>query len=194
MSNETTRFKVTLEFDVDISPIDVPDVQAFQKLGAPSQAKKPPSEKEMRAGLKAKGMTEADIEKYMAGAKAKKDGAGKGGKAQPRNYQMLVYPEYESWAAAQRSLQEKILADENLSDAYIREIVRDLTEGQIEALIADKYGAADLNGVLKQAMQTISASDQALLKLEEESQMFDETELVDDSVDCRFAGLTVTRT
>ena len=192
MSKVSTKFKVTLEFEVDINPIDVPDPESFLKLpAAPGSkvAKKPPGEKEMRAGLKAKGLSEADIKKYMASAKGKK-GAGRGG---AQDYQMLLYPEYESWAVAQQSLQEKILLNDTLSRTYIREIVRELTQGKIELMIAEKYGVPDLNGVLKQAMQKISVADQAKLKVDEESLLYDETELVDDSVDCRFSGLTVSR-
>ena len=63
----------------------------------------------------------------------------------------------------------------------------------IEKLIDDRYGAADLNSVLKSAMQKLPKPDQAILKLEEESLLHDETELVDNSVDYRFAGVTVHR-
>ncbi|MDG2071114.1 MAG: hypothetical protein P8J55_05150 [Pseudomonadales bacterium] len=191
MSNEMTKYKVTLEFEVDINSIKVPDLDAFEKLSAaPGAKKKSPSEAEIRKMMKDKGQSEADIKKYLASAKAKKGGAAKG---KPPNYQMLLYPEYESWVAAQQSLLDKILADDDLSNDYIREMVRDLTRGKIEALIAEKYGAPNLNGVLHEAMQRISADEQALLQAAEESQLHDETELVDDAVDYRFSGLTVSR-
>jgi len=191
MSNETNKYKVTLEFEVDINSINVPDLEAFEKLAAAPGAKKnSPTEAEIRKAMKDKGQSEADIKKYLASAKAKKGAAAKG---KPPNYQMLIYPEYESWAAAQQSLLDKILDDDNLSNDYIREMVRDLTRGKIETLIAEKYGAPDLNGVLRQAMQRISAEEQALLQAAEESQLHDETELVDDAVDYRFSGLTVSR-
>jgi len=196
MSNQTTKFKVTLEFEVDINPIAVPDAESFEKLRQSAGAKaleKPISDKEMRAGLRSKGMTEADIDKYMA--QAKKGGAKKGGAktGNPKDFQMLLYPEYEAWSAAQRALQEEILGDDSLCSDYLREVVRDLTRNQIEKLIDDRYGAADLNSVLKSAMQKLPKPDQAILKSEEESLLHDETELVDNSVDYRFAGVTVHR-
>jgi|TARA_B110000240_G_scaffold32934_2_gene35662 hypothetical protein len=196
MSNQTTKFKVTLEFEVDINPIAVPDAESFEKLRQSAGAKaleKPISDKEMRAGLRSKGMTEADIDKYMA--QAKKGGAKNGGAktGNPKDFQMLLYPEYEAWSAAQRALQEEILGDDTLCSDYLREVVRDLTRNQIEKLIDDRYGAADLNSVLKSAMQKLPKPDQAILKLEEESLLHDETELVDNSVDYRFAGVTVHR-
>jgi hypothetical protein len=191
MSNQTTKFKVTLEFEVDINPIAVPDAESFEKLRQSAGAKaleKPISDKEMRAGLRSKGMTEADIDKYMAQAK---NGGAKTGN--PKDFQMLLYPEYEAWSAAQRALQEEILGDDTLCSDYLREVVRDLTRNQIEKLIDDRYGAADLNSILKSAMQKLPKPDQAILKLEEESLLHDETELVDNSVDYRFAGVTVHR-
>jgi hypothetical protein len=196
MSNQTTKFKVTLEFEVNINPIAVPDAESFEKLRQSAGAKalqKPISDKEMRAGLRSKGMTEADIDKYMA--QAKKGGAKNGGAktGNPKDFQMLLYPEYEAWSAAQRALQEEILGDDTLCSDYLREVVRDLTRNQIEKLIDDRYGAADLNSVLKSAMQKLPKPDQAILKLEEESLLHDETELVDNSVDYRFAGVTVHR-
>ena len=196
MSNQTTKFKVTLEFEVDINPIAVPDAESFEKLRQSPGAKaleKPISDKEMRAGLRSKGMTEADIDKYMA--QTKKGGAKKGGAktGNPKDFQMLLYPEYEAWSAAQRALQEEILGDDSLCSDYLREVVRDLTRNQIEKLIDDRYGAADLNSVLKSAMQKLPKPDQAILKSEEESLLHDETELVDNSVDYRFAGVTVHR-
>mgnify|MGYP006429727039 FL=1 len=196
MSNQTTKFKVTLEFEVDINPIAVPDAESFEKLRQSAGAKaleKPISDKEMRAGLRSKGMTEADIDKYMA--QTKKGGAKKGGAktGNPKDFQMLLYPEYEAWSAAQRALQEEILGDDTLCSDYLREVVRDLTRNQIEKLIDDRYGAADLNSVLKSAMQKLPKPDQAILKSEEESLLHDETELVDNSVDYRFAGVTVHR-
>ena len=196
MSNQTTKFKVTLEFEIDINPIAVPDAESFEKLRQSAGAKaleKPISDKEMRAGLRSKGMTEADIDKYMA--QAKKGGAKNGGAktGNPKDFQMLLYPEYEAWSAAQRALQEEILGDDTLCSDYLREVVRDLTRNQIEKLIDDRYGAADLNSILKSAMQKLPKPDQAILKLEEESLLHDETELVDNSVDYRFAGVTVHR-
>ena len=196
MSDQTTKFKVTLEFEVNINPIAVPDAESFEKLRQSAGAKaleKPISDKEMRAGLRSKGMTEADIDKYMA--QAKKGGAKNGGAktGNPKDFQMLLYPEYEAWSAAQRALQEEILGDDTLCSDYLREVVRDLTRNQIEKLIDDRYGAADLNSILKSAMQKLPKPDQAILKLEEESLLHDETELVDNSVDYRFAGVTVHR-
>ena len=41
---------------------------------------------------------------------------------------------------------------------------------------------------MKQWIQKASAADQAILKVDEESLMYDKTEFVDDSVDCRFSG------
>jgi hypothetical protein len=201
MSNQTTKFKVTLEFEVNINPIAVPDAESYEKLRQSPGAKaleKPISDKEMRAGLRSKGMTEADIDKYMAQAKkvgAKKGDAKKGGAktGNPKDFQMLLYPEYEAWSAAQRALQEEILGDDTLCSDYLREVVRDLTRNQIEKLIDHRYGAADLNSVLKSAMQKLPKPDQAILKSEEESLLHDETELVDNSVDYRFAGVTVHR-
>lgn len=194
--NDTTKFKVTMEFRVEINPISVPDADAFQKLGPPpgsKAAKKPPSEKELRAGLKAKGLSEADIEKYMAGAKKGGKDANVRGKGQGQDYQMLIYPEYETWAAAQRALQAQILKDPKLCEKYVQEMVRDLTRGRMDALLDDKHGRPNLNGVLKEAMQRLPDADQVILKAEFESLLHDETELVDNSVDCQFAGVTVSR-
>ncbi len=194
--SETTKFKVTLEFEVEIDPISVPKAEALQKLGAAKDEKKqqkPLSDKDMRAALKAKGMSDADIDKYLAGSKkgARQGAAAKG---KPQDFQMLLYPEYEAWAAAQRSLQQEILSDDELSSTYVREMVRDLTDGKIETLLADRYGQPKLGGTLRTAMQKLSAAEQMTLKSEQASLLHDETELVDNSVDCRFKALTVTRT
>jgi hypothetical protein len=189
MSKEVRTFKVTLEFEVDINPITVPDAETLENMSAdPAKKKAPMSEKEMRIALKEKGLEDDAIEKMIKQGASKKAGAGS---KRPKNYQMLVYPEYEAWAAAQQSLQQEILGDDELSTSYAREMVRDLTRGQIETMIAEKYGEADLGSVLKTAMAKISETDQAVLKSDEESLLFDETELVDNSVACRFTQLTV---
>jgi len=104
-----------------------------------------------------------------------------------------LYPKYENWAAAQQSLQQEILQDDALAITYVREVVRDLTRGKMEALIEDRFGAPNLNGAIKQAMQKLSPADKATLKSDEESLLHDESELVDDSVDCQFTDMTVTR-
>ena len=109
------------------------------------------------------------------------------------NPQMLLYPAYEDWAAAQQTLQQEILSDDALAATYVREVVRDLTRGRIEALIEGKFGAPDLNGAIVQAMQRLSPEDKATLKSEQESVVLDESALVDDSVDCQFTDMTVTR-
>ena len=145
----------------------------------------------MRAAMKKKGMSDADIEKTLSSSK--KSGGTKAAAGKRKDYQFLLYPQYQKWAAAQRALQDQILKDDKLSGSYVQEMVRDLTRGHIESLIEGKYGAPDLNSVLKTAMQKIPAADQATLKSEQEGLLHDETELVDDSVDCRFAGLTVTK-
>ena len=41
---------------------------------------------------------------------------------------------------------------------------------------------------MKQWIQKAAAADQAILKVDEESLMYGETEFVDDSVDCRLSG------
>ncbi|MEE8399784.1 MAG: hypothetical protein V3S89_12315 [Desulfobacterales bacterium] len=197
--SEPTRFKVTLEFEVDVKPISVPDVDTFSKLrhpGAKGKEKPKLSEKELRALMKKKGMSDADIDKYMAGdGKGKGDAASKAkAKGKGQDYQLLLYPEYEKWAAAQRALQDEILKDETLSTRYVQDMLRDLIRGRLDAILDDKYGAPDINTVLEQAIQRLSAAEQETLKVEVDSMLFDETELVDDSVDCRFAGLTVTET
>ena len=69
--------------------------------------------------------------------------------------------------------------------------MRDLTEGQIEAMVNEKYGAPDLNKVLKNAMKKIPKEYQQLLKMEEDSLRLDETELLDGSVRCSFNKLDV---
>ena len=75
--------------------------------------------------------------------------------------------------------------------ACIQEIMRDLTEGQIEAMVNEKYGTPDLNRVLKYAMKKIPKEYQQLLKMEEDSLRLDETELLDGSVRCSFNKLDV---
>jgi hypothetical protein len=194
--SDTTKFKVTLEFEIDENPISVPDVDTFSawgKPGAKDKAKPKLSEKEYRALMKKKGMSDADIDKAFAGGK--KGGSASKAKAKGRgqDYQLLVYPEYERWAAAQRALQEEILKDEALSTRYVQHMVRDLTRGRLDAILDDTYGPADLNEILKQAIQRLPAAEQETLRIEVDSMLFDETELVDNSVDCRFAGLTVTK-
>jgi len=193
--SQTTKFKVTLEFEVDINPISVPDGDAFLKLATPAAKKqKPMNEKDMRAALKEKGMTDKDISKYLAGSNNKylagKDIKKPVAKVDP---QFLIYPEYEKWAAAQQRLQQEIVDDQGISIHYIREVVRDLTVAKVEALLEQKYGAPDLNGVIAQAMVKLSPEDKAILRADQESLVHDESELVEDSVDCRFEGMTVTR-
>ncbi|MAI42042.1 MAG: hypothetical protein ACJ0Q6_02260 [Candidatus Azotimanducaceae bacterium] len=185
--NRTTKYKVTIEFDVDISPISVPDVNSFEKMGSHKVPKKS-NQMELRKSLKGKGLSDTEIEKYLTKAKENKNDISKD---KPTDYQLLLYPEYEKWADAQRSLQVKIFEDEELSSRYIREIVRDLTQGKIESLMEKKYGPPDLSGVLSSAMQKISAENQQLLKSEEESLRHDETELLDESISCCFTKLSV---
>jgi hypothetical protein len=192
---DTTKFKVTLEFEIDVNPISVPDVDTFSELrppGAKSKEKPKLSEKEWRALMKKKGMSDEDIDKAFA--KGKGDSASKAkAKGRGQDYQLLLYPEYEKWVAAQQALQGEILKDETLSTRYVQDMLRDLLRGRLDAILDDKYGASDLNNVLKQAIQRLPAAEQETLKVEVDSMLFDETELVDNSVDCRFAGLTVTK-
>jgi hypothetical protein len=152
-----TKFKVTLEFEVEVKPIAVVDSDTLLALNARRPGKKP----------------------------------GKPGAAPVADPQMLLYPVYEAWAAAQGLLQQEVLKDDALAAEFIREMVRDLTRGQIDSLIDGKYGDPDLRGILKRALEKLPAEDQARLRAEESSQLFDETELVDDSVACTFAGITV---
>jgi hypothetical protein len=196
--SQAAKFKVTLEFEIDMNTISVPDVDTFEKLRAPPPSKqKKMDEKSLRAAMKTKGMTDADIEKALAGA-GKAGAKGATGKAPgkgktKRDPQMLLYPGYENWAAAQQTLQQEILKDDALAATYVREVVRDLTRGRIEALIESKFGVPDLNGAIVQAMQRLSPADKATLKSDQESLVHDESELVDDSVDCQFTDMTVTR-
>ena len=205
--SQATKFKVRLEFEIDISPIPILDLDSIEKLISQAAGKKSKmnaakqgwTETDMRAAMKTKGMTDADIEKALAGAKAAKEAGAKGaagkglGKGNKRDPQMLLYPNYENWAAAQQTLQQEILNDDALSTTYVREVVRDLTCGRIESLLEDKYGAPDLNGAIMQAMQKLSPADKTTLKSDEPSLLHDETELMDDSVDCRFTDMIVTR-
>ena len=191
--NKPTKFKVTLEFEVDVNPISVPNVDTFSGLrhpGAKSKEKPKLTEKELRVLMMEKGMSDADIDKALAGG-------NKGRAAKPKgkgqDYQLLLYPEYEKWAAAQRALQGQILKDDALSTRYVQDMVRDLIRGRLDATLDDKYGASDLNSVLKQAIQRLPAAEQETLEVEVDSMLFDETELVDSSVSCRVAGLTVAR-
>jgi len=194
--SEPTRFKVSLEFEVDVNPISVPDVDTFSKLrhpGAKGKEKPKLSEKELRVLMKKKGMSDADIDKYSASG-GKGDAAAKAkAKGKGPDYQLLLYPEYEKWAAAQRVLQDEILKDEALSARYVQDMVRDLTRGRLDGIMDDKYGAPDLSRILKQAIQRLPAAEQETLRVDVDSMLFDETELVDDSVDCRFTGLTVSK-
>ena len=193
--SETTKFKVTLEFEVDINPISVPDGDTFQQLTpAAAKQKKPMNEKDIRAALKTKGMTDKDISKYLAESNNKHQAASNNKKVVAKaDPQFLLYPEYEKWAAAQQKLQQKIVNDEGLSIHYVREVVRDLTSAKVEALLEEKYGVPDLNGVIAQAMEKLTPEDKATLKSDQPSLVHDESELVDDSVDCRFEQITVTR-
>ena len=87
----------------------------------------------------------------------------------------------------------EILKDDALSTRYVRDMVRDLLRGRLDAILDETYGPPDLNKILRQAIQRLPAAEQETLKVEVDSMLFDETELVDDSVDCRFSGLTVTK-
>ena len=180
----TNKFTVTLQFDVEINSIDVPDEDAFTNFGA-SKKKAPLDEKKLRQAMKDKGMSDEDIEKAIKGV-------GKT-KAPAKDYQMLLYPEYEEWAAAQVALQEQILTDNELCSDYVREIVRDLARGNVDKMVDDECGQPDLNGVLKQALAKLPENMQTILKAEEESLLHDETELIDDSVSCHFAGISINR-
>ncbi len=77
----TNKFTVTLQFDVEINSIDVPDEAAFTNLGA-SKKKAPLDEKKLRQAMKDKGMSDEDIEKAIKGV-------GKT-KAPAKDYQMLL--------------------------------------------------------------------------------------------------------
>ena len=88
----TSKFTVNLQFDIEISSINVPDEAEFTNLGA-SKKKEPMDEKKLRQAMKDKGMSDEDIEKAIKGV-------GKA-EAPAKDYQMLLYPEYEQWAAAQ---------------------------------------------------------------------------------------------
>ena len=184
----TNKFTVTLQFDVEISSIDIPDQSAFTKLGTDKKkADKPFDEKKLRQAMKDKGVTDEDIEKAVAGIKSGK------GKGPAKDYQMLLYPEYEEWAAAQVALQQQILADDDLCNDYVLEMVRDLTRGRIDGLVDEKCGEPDLNNVLKRALATLPDNMQTVLKAGEEALLHDETELVDDSVNCQFSGISIDR-
>ena len=183
--NKTNKYKVTLEFEVAINPVIVPDINTFEKMSSQKEDGEADDLK-LREALKKKGLADHEIEKYLA--ESKED---EGAKEKPTDYQMLLYPEYERWANAQRSLQVKILEDDEFSRRYILEIMRDLTEGQIEAMVNEKYGTPDLNRVLKNAMKKIPKEYQQLLKMEEDSLRLDETELLDSSVSCTFNKLDV---
>ena len=185
--NKTNKYKVTLEFEVAVHPVIVPDINTFEKMSSQKEDGGA-GDLKLREALKKKGLADHEIEKYLAESK-KNEGAKE--KEKPTDYQMLLYPEYEKWANAQRSLQVKILEDDEFSRCYIREIMRDLTEGQIEAMVNEKYGAPDLSKVLKNAMKKIPKEYQQLLKMEEDSLRLDETELLDGSVRCSFNKLDV---
>lgn len=185
--NKTNKYKVTLEFEVAINPVIVPDINTFEKMSSQKEDGGADNLK-LREALKKKGLADHEIEKYLAESKENEGAKAKG---KPTDYQMLLYPEYEKWANAQRSLQVKILQDDEFSRCYIREIMRDLTEGQIEAMVNEKYGTPDLNRVLKNAMKKIPKEYQQLLKMEEDSLRLDETELLDGSVRCSFSKLDV---
>jgi len=192
--SKPTKFKVTLEFEVDVNPISVPDVDAFSRLrhpGAKDKEKPKLSEKELRALMKKKGMSDADIDKAFEKGKGSSASKAKG---KGPDYQLLLYPEYEKWVAAQRELQGEILNDEALSARYLKAMVRDLIRGRLDAILDGRFGPPDPNKVLKEAIQRLPKAEQSILKVESESILFDETELVDSSVSCRFAGLAVTKT
>ncbi len=91
------------------------------------------------------------------------------------------------------ALQEQILTDNELCSDYVREIVRDLARGNVDKMVDDECGQPDLNGVLKQALAKLPKNMQTILKAEEESLLHDETELIDDSVSCHFAGISINR-
>ena len=184
----TNKFTVTLQFDVEIDSIDVPDQSAFTKLGTDKKkADKLFDENKLRQAMKDKGMTDEETDKAIKGIKSGK------GKGPAKDYQMLLYPVYEEWAAAQVALQQQILADDDLCNDYVLEMVRDLTRGNIDRIIDEECGEPDLNDVLKRALTTLPDNMQTVLKAGEEALLHDETELVDDSVNCRFAGISINR-
>jgi len=193
--SKPTKFKVALEFEVDVNPISVPDVDTFSSLSPPgAKGKEKPklSEKELRILMKKKGMSDADIEKAFE--KGKGDVASKAkAKGKPPDYQLLLYPEYERWVAAQRALQGEILKDEALWTSYLKEMVRDLIRGRLDAILDGELGVPDPNKVLVEAIERLPEDERSTLTVESDSLLFDETELVDCSVDCRFTGLTATR-
>jgi hypothetical protein len=193
------RFKVTVEFEVDINPISVPDAESLLAMRPAMNESKAAkwSEADLRKAMKQKGMSEEEINKALAAKESKgaKDTKNKEGQKEGQtggDPQMLLYPEYEAWADAQRKLQEAMLADESLAYDYAREMVRDLMRGRVELVIDAKYGAPRVHEVLAAAMRKLPAADQARLKADEMALLGDETELVDNAVACRFAGISVT--
>ena len=183
-----TKFKVTLSFDVDIAPIAVPDADAIESMsaGAGKKSKSGKPEKKITkeklvAAMREKGMTDEDIEKALAQPK------------KPPNYQMLLYPEYEQWAAAQQRVQDAILADDGLCRDYVREVTRDLIRGRIDSILDDACGAPELLTVLENALATLPAEDRDTLKADQAALILDETELLDGAVSCGFAGIDVDR-
>jgi len=200
------RFKVSIEFEIEIDPISVPDADALLRINAASKDKKVDekpvwSKADFRKAMKQKGMSDDEIEKALAakdsntkeGKEGTKSTKGtKGGQKRAADPQMLLYPEYEAWAAAQCKLQTEMLADDTLAHDYAVEMMRELTRGRLESLIDAEYGAPHLHAVLAAAMSKLPADDQSRLKADELSLLHDETELVDNAVACRFGGISIT--
>ena len=223
------RFKVSIEFEIEIDSISVPDADALLRMNAAGKDKKSGekpvwSKEDFRKAMKQKGMSVDEIEKALAandtntkegnkgkdgadgaesaegtkstkgtkGTKDTKDTKGTKDGQKRADPQMLLYPEYEAWAAAQCKLQTAMLADETLAQDYVVEMMRELTRGRLESLIDAEYGAPHLRAVLAAAMSKLSPDDQSRLKADEMSLLHDETELVDDAVACRFGGISIT--
>jgi len=187
--NPQRKFKVTLEFEIDFAQISAPEPGEYLTAAAEPVALTAERESTMREGMKEKGASDADVEKYIAGVKRKLEVDEKKAIGDPAS---LLADQFKQWIDAQERLQREVLGDHDLSIQYAREVLRERTEGQIEGLLEKTYGAMDSKRILEEALRRLSEADQMTLKLGEDGLLNDETELLDDAVSCRFSGLEVT--
>ena len=190
--NTGTKFKVILEFEIGFEPIKAPGPSQY--LAAESRGPvnlTAQKEKAIREGMKAKGLSDGDIENAIIGLKKAKGPAR--GKSKPAvSPAELLDGEFRQWIDAQKRLQQEILGSADLRAQYACEALRERTDGQLQEILEKAYGPPDPNRILMEAMKRLPESDRETLKAGEEELLSDETELLDDAVTYRFSGMKVT--
>ena len=102
----------------------------------------------------------------------------------------LLQDKFEAWIDAQKRLQQLILEDAELCAQYTRALLREQTEGQLDALL-DDGNAPDVDAILNVAVRRLSETDQAVLRAEITELLRDETVLLDDAVTFQCSGLEI---